>query len=75
MKNVKLLIEDTTGEVVNERLLLLQDGDKLMARVIKEIPLSKYDEIGGKLVDMLNSPSAVMVIPDFIELSVLRARE
>lgn len=75
MKNVKLLIEDAAGEVVNERQLLLQDGDKLVARVTKEIPLSKYDEIGGKLVDMLNSPNAVMMIPDFIELSVLRVRE
>lgn len=73
MKNVKLLIEDTKGEVVNERQLLLQDGDKLVARVNKQSV--NYEGIGKKLADMFNSPNAVMVIPDFIELSVLRVRE
>lgn len=71
MKNIKLLLKDINGEVIEEDIITLTNNDTLLLQYPKEMSIRVASEVFERTKIALENDNGLLMIPEGIKLKVI----
>jgi len=71
-KHVKLRIENSNNEIIEEKEMILNPGDTLIARVPENTTISEMQKLGEFMEKVILGEHQYAVMPNTIDLIVIK---